>query len=186
MGLRLPLIIVFRTPCTNLKKNVKAYNTLKAKAVRGVALGIGGMTGAGVATAAFIGDWDANAAKKAGDVASMTVRKIIKRHMLKLDNFNAKENTDNSVNDIVDDLTGETFDSSPDCENDSDTANDSADDLEGDTTNDSADDLADDNVDCQNADDSANDSADDSANDSADDSVNSENADDTADDCDDD
>jgi hypothetical protein len=144
------------------------------------------MTGAGVATAAFIGDWDANAAKKAGDVASMTVRKIIKRHMLKLDNLNAKENTDNSVNDIVDDLTGETFDSSPDCENDSDTANDSADDLEGDTTNDSADDLADDNVDCQNADDSANDSADDSANDSADDSVNSENADDTADDCDDD
>ncbi|KAL3575597.1 hypothetical protein D5086_023698 [Populus alba] len=150
----------------------------KAKAVRSVALGIGGMTGAGVATAAFIGDWDALAAKKAGDVASITVRKIIKRHMLKLENFNANENTDNSVNDIADDLTGETFDSSPDYENSSDTAIDSADDLEGDTANDSADDLADDNVDCQNADDSANDSAEDN--------VDCENADDTTDDCDDD
>ncbi|KAJ6882702.1 hypothetical protein NC651_029090 [Populus alba x Populus x berolinensis] len=155
----------------------KAYNTLKAKAVRSVALGIGGMTGAGVATAAFIGDWDALAAKKAGDVASITVRKIIKRHMLKLENFNANENTDNSVNDIADDLTGETFDSSPDYENASDTANDS-DDLEGDTANDSADDLADDNVDCQNADDSANDSAEDN--------VDCENADYTTEDCDDD
>ena len=158
--------------------------------MRSVALGIGGLTGAGVATAAFIGDWDVLAAKKAGDVASITVRKIIKRHMLKLENFNANENTDNSVNDIADDLTGETFDSSPDYENASDTANDSADDLEGDTANDSADylegdtandsadDLADDNVDCQNADDSANDSAEDS--------VDCENANDTTDDCDDD
>lgn len=144
----------------------KVYNTLKAKAVRGVALGIGGMTGAGVATAAFIGDWDAIAAKKAGDVASTTVRKIIKRHMLKLDNFNANENTDNRANGIVDDLVGETVDNSLDFQNASDTANDStADDLEGDTfydlADDSADDLADDDVDCESADDSADDTADD-------------------------
>ncbi|KAG6753346.1 hypothetical protein POTOM_043406 [Populus tomentosa] len=146
----------------------KVYNTLKAKAVRGVALGIGGMTRVGVAMASFIGDWDAVAAKKAGDEASITVRKIIKRHMLKLDNFNPNENTDNSANGIVDDLV--------ECQRD--TANDSADDLEGDTSDDLADDLADDNVDCESADDSAHNlsndnvdckSADDSADNLADD-----------------
>jgi hypothetical protein len=131
----------------------KVYNTLKAKAVRGVALGIGGMAGAGVARAAFIGDRDAVAAKKAGDVASIMVRKIFKIHMLKLDNFNANENTDNSVIDIADDLASETFDSSPDCENASDTANDSAGELEGDTSDDLADDddLVDNNIENANA-----------------------------------
>ncbi|KAI5569712.1 hypothetical protein BDE02_12G095400 [Populus trichocarpa] len=135
----------------------KVYNTLKAKALRGVTLGIGGMAGAGVATAAFIGDGDAVEAKKAGDVASIMVRKIFKIHMLKLDNFNANENTDNSVIDIADDLAGETFDSSPDCENASDTANDSAGELEGDTSDDLADDddLVDNNI--ENANDSADD-----------------------------
>ena len=131
----------------------KVYNTLKAKALRGVALGIGGMAGAGVARAAFIGDRDAVAAKKAGDVASIMVRKIFKIHMLKLDNFNANENTDNSVIDIADDLASETFDSSPDCENASDTANDSAGELEGDTSDDLADDddLVDNNIENANA-----------------------------------
>jgi len=125
--------------------------------LRGVTLGIGGMAGAGVATAAFIGDGDAVEAKKAGDVASIMVRKIFKIHMLKLDNFNANENTDNSVIDIADDLAGETFDSSPDCENASDTANDSAGELEGDTSDDLADDddLVDNNI--ENANDSADD-----------------------------
>jgi len=103
--------------------------------VRGVALGIGGMAGAGVAAAAFVGDWDAVSAKKAGDVASTMLRKIIKRHMLKLDNFNANENTDNRANGIVDDLVGETVDNSLDFQNASDTANDStANDFEGDTS----------------------------------------------------
>jgi hypothetical protein len=145
---------------------------MKAKAVRGVAMGIGGMTGAGVATVSFMGDCNAVAAKKAGDVASITIRKIIKRHMLKLDNFNANENTDNSANGIVDDLAGETVDTSPDCQNASDTANESVGDLEGDTS----DDLTDNNINCENVDDSADDSADDLVDDSADDTV---------DDCDD-
>ncbi|KAF9671710.1 hypothetical protein SADUNF_Sadunf12G0075800 [Salix dunnii] len=51
-------------------KFYEVYNTMKAKAVRSIALGIGGMTAAGVATATFIGDGDAVAAKKAGEAAS--------------------------------------------------------------------------------------------------------------------
>ncbi|KAF9671711.1 hypothetical protein SADUNF_Sadunf12G0075900 [Salix dunnii] len=54
-------------------KFYEVYNTMKAKAVRGIALGIGGMSAAGVATATFIGDGDAVAAKKAGDAASMVL-----------------------------------------------------------------------------------------------------------------
>uniref|UniRef100_A0A6N2M989 GB1/RHD3-type G domain-containing protein n=1 Tax=Salix viminalis TaxID=40686 RepID=A0A6N2M989_SALVM len=64
------------------------YNTMTAKAVRGLAKGIGGMTAAGVAAATFMGDGDAVASKKAGEAASTHVRRIIKRRMLNLDSFN--------------------------------------------------------------------------------------------------
>jgi len=151
--------------------------------VRGVALGIGGMAGAGVAAAAFIGDWDAVAAKKAGDVTTIMVRKIIKRHMLKLDNFNANENTCNRANDIVDDLEGETVDKSSDFQNASDTANDSAGELEGDTFDDLDDDLEGDTFDDHADDNDLVDNNIENANDSADDLVD-DCADDTVDDCD--
>ncbi|KAJ6748224.1 PROTEIN SEY1 [Salix purpurea] len=91
-------------------KFYEVYNTMKARAVRGLALGIGGITGAGVATAAIIGDWDPVAAMKAGEETATLVRKIIKRRMLNLDNFNYNTSTDSNA--------------SPDCENASDTADD--------------------------------------------------------------
>ncbi|KAJ6417932.1 hypothetical protein OIU84_001338 [Salix udensis] len=99
---------------------------MKAKAVRSLAQGIGGMTAAGVATATFIGDGDATAAKKAGCAASKLVKRIIKRRMLNLDSFNYNTITESSA--------------SPDCENASDTADDSGDDLAEDTDDDGADD----------------------------------------------
>ncbi|KAJ6375208.1 hypothetical protein OIU77_000225 [Salix suchowensis] len=91
------------------------------------------MTAAGVATATFIGDGDAIAARKAGCAASKLVKRIIKRHMLNLDSFNYNTITDSSA--------------SPDCENASDTADDSGDDLAEDTDDDGADD---DDVDSEN------------------------------------
>ncbi|KAJ6375206.1 hypothetical protein OIU77_000223 [Salix suchowensis] len=129
-------------------KFYKVYNTMTAKAVRGLAKGIGGMTAAGVAAATFMGDGDAVASKKAGEAASTHVRRIIKRRMLNLDSFNHS-----TITVSADDIEG-------------DTANDSADDLEGDSAIDLADDdgvidladddgaidLADDDVDCENDD----------------------------------
>ncbi|KAG5223399.1 protein ROOT HAIR DEFECTIVE [Salix suchowensis] len=136
-------------------KFYKVYNTMTAKAVRGLAKGIGGMTAAGVAAATFMGDGDAVAAKKAGEAASTHVRRIIKRRMLNLDSFNHS-----TITVSADDIEGDTAD-----DIEGDTANDSADDLEGDSADasdddgaidlandDGAIDLADDDVDCENDD----------------------------------
>ncbi|KAB5532268.1 hypothetical protein DKX38_018938 [Salix brachista] len=81
----------------------KIYNAMMARAARGLALGIGGMAGAGVAVARFIGDWDPVEAKEAGDAAKNLVRRIIKRLMLNLDNFNYS-----TITVSADDIEGDT------------------------------------------------------------------------------